>query len=220
MSQIEQLVQLFKANRNEENAAPMKKYMKDQFLFLGIKKPKRAELMKHFFKESGILKEPFQTDFVVALWEKEEREYQYAALDYLDKSLKKLTKEHLSFIETLLTSKSWWDTVDILASKSVGKIAKEYPEIISETIDSWAYGNHMWLQRTSILFQLKYKNETDETLLYSYIKHHANSKEFFIQKAIGWALREYSKTNPNSVKRFIQENELPKLSIREGSKYI
>lgn len=80
-------------------------------------------------------------------------------------------------------------------------------------------GDELWLQRSAILFQLKYKEKTNETLLYRYIRQNTDSKEFFIQKAVGWALREYSKTNPESVKHFIEENRLPKLSIREGSKY-
>lgn len=220
MNQLKQLEVLFEANRNEEQAIPMKKYMKDHFPFLGIKAPVRRELINRFLRENDMLKKPFQPDFVLALWEKDEREYQYAALDYIEKSLKKLEKEHLPLIETLITTKSWWDTVDMLAPKPVGKIAKDCPEVIPETIEGWAYGDQLWFQRSAILFQLKYKKETDEVRLYRYIKQNADSKEFFIQKAIGWALREYSKTNPESVKQFIEENELPKLSIREGSKYL
>lgn len=220
MNPLNQLEMLFEVNRNEEQAIPMKKYMKDHFPFLGIKAPVRRELINRFLRENDMLKKPFQPDFVLALWEKDEREYQYAALDYIEKSLKKLQKEHLPLMETLITTKSWWDTVDMLAPKPVGKIAKDYPEVISETIEGWAYGDQLWFQRSAILFQLKYKKETDKALLYRYIKQNADSKEFFIQKAIGWALREYSKTNPESVKRFIEENELPKLSIREGSKYL
>ncbi len=117
-------------------------------------------------------------------------------------------------------TKSWWDTVDGIASNAVGKIAAQFPKVISETIEGWAYGDHLWLQRASIIFQLKYKTATNEELLYRYMIQHADSKEFFIQKAIGWALREYSKTNPQSVRAFIDEHSLPKLSVREGSKYI
>ena len=217
---IELLVHSFEANRNKENAIPMQKYMKDHFPFLGIKTPKRRELMKQFFQESGILKEGFQTDFIEALWKLEEREYQYAALDYIERSIKKLDKQHLPLFEKLITTKSWWDSVDVLAPKPVGTIAASFPEVIPNTIEGWAYGNHLWLNRAAILFQLKYKEKTDENLLYRYILQNKESKEFFIQKAIGWALREYSKKNPESVKQFIEANELPKLSVREGSKYL
>lgn len=220
MDKVRQLSVIFEQHRNMENAIPMQKYMKNHFPFLGIKSPLRKELSGKFFKESGILKEPLQPGFVLALWEKDEREYQYAAMDYIEKSLKKLKKEDLPLMEQLITTKSWWDTVDMLAQKPVGTIAATWPEVIPETIEGWAYGDHLWLRRTAILFQLKYKEKTDEELLYRFIIHNAGDTEFFIQKAIGWALRKYSKTNPDSVRAFIAENILSKLSVREGSKYI
>ncbi|WP_071393197.1 DNA alkylation repair protein [Bacillus tuaregi] len=210
----------FEHNRNEQNAEPMKKYMKDLFPFLGIKTPERTKLTKQFYQQSGILKQEFQHDFVLWLWEQPEREYQYAAIDYISRSLKKLVKEDLPFFEKLITTKSWWDTVDMLAQKPVGTIAAQYPEVIKETIDAWAFGDQLWLRRTAILFQLKYKEKTDEELLYRYIEQNKDSKEFFIQKAIGWALREYSKTNRESVKAFIEGHTLAPLSVREGSKYL
>ncbi|MEH6948029.1 DNA alkylation repair protein [Bacillus sp. JJ634] len=217
---IDLLVHLFEANRNKENAIPMQKYMKDHFPFLGIKAPRRRELMKEFFQKSGILKESFQTDFIEVLWELEEREYQYAALDYIERSINKLDKSHLPLFGKLVTTKSWWDSVDVFAPKPIGKIAANFPEVIPQTIEGWAYGDHLWLNRAAILFQLKYKEKTDAQLLSDYIVQNKESKEFFIQKAIGWALREYSKTNPESVKAFIESHDLPKLSILEGSKYL
>lgn len=217
---VKLLQSLFERNSNMENSYHMEKYMRNQFKFLGIKTPKRKELMRSFFRETAILKRPLQSDFILALWYLDVREYQYAALDYIERSLKKLETKHLSLIAELITTKSWWDTVDPLATKSVGKIANDNPDVIRDVIDNWAQSNNMWLNRTAILFQLKYKEKTDEDLLYRYINYHSNSKEFFVQKAIGWALREYSKTNPESVKHFIESNTLAKLSVREGSKYI
>lgn len=214
------LMLLFEANRNSENSVPMQNYMKNHFSFLGIKAPRRRELMREFYQQTGILNQDFQEDFVAKLWELEEREYQYAALDYMERSLKKLDKSHLPFCERLIMRKSWWDTVDNLAPKPVGTIAAKFPEVIPETIDGWAEGNHLWLTRAAILFQLKYKMQTDEELLYRYILQNRESNEFFIQKAIGWVLREYSKTNHDSVKNFIEFHDLPKLSVREGSKYL
>lgn len=219
-TKIEKVTNLFEAYRNEREAGPMTKYMKNHFPFLGIKSPIRKELEKVFFKETGILKEPFDQEFIIELWEKDEREYQYMALTYIEKSLKKLQKGDLTLMERLVLEKSWWDTVDAIAAKAVGKIAEKFPEIIEETIDDWAEHDNMWLRRTAILFQLKYKEITDEERLYRYIRSNSDSKEFFIQKAIGWALREYSKTNPSSVKQFINENSLAPLSVREGSKYV
>jgi len=221
MEQVVDLLQFhFENNRNELQAEPMRKYMKDLFPFLGIKKPERNKILKQFYLQTGILKEEFHQEFVIKLWEHAEREYQYAALDYIEKSLKKLGKENLTLMEYMITKKSWCDTVDMLASKPVGMIAKGHPEVIKETIEGWAYGDHLWLRRSAILFQLKYKDQTNEELLYRYIEQNAESKEFFIQKVIGWVLREYSKTNPTSVKRFIETHSLSALSVREGSKYL
>ena len=220
MSYIERIQQLFTEHQNEENAIPMKKYMRNRFPFLGIKTPLRKTLMRQFLKESGMREEPLQTEFVRSLWQLPEREYQYAAMDYLHVSLKKLHKNDLNLMEELMTTKSWWDTVDMLAQKEVGEIAKRFPVVIDEYIESWNTSENIWLQRSSLLFQLKYKGQTDEDLLYRYIRNLADSREFFIQKAIGWVLREYSKTNPESVRIFINNHRLAPLSVREGSKYL
>nr|WP_285889782.1 DNA alkylation repair protein [Neobacillus niacini] len=218
-NEVKRLIQLFEENRNEENAGPMKKYMKDHFPFLGIKSPLRKELEKQFFKETGILKKEFNKEFVEGLWEKDEREYQYTAITYMGKFSKKFPKDVIQFLERLLTTKSWWDSVDSI-TPLVGDMARNYPELIDETINHWSVDDNFWLRRSAILFQLKYKQQTNEELLYDYIVKNADSKEFFIQKAIGWALREYSKTNPVSVKEFIEGNKLAPLSVREGSKYL
>jgi 3-methyladenine DNA glycosylase AlkD len=218
-NKIEQLTALFEEHRNDDNAGPMKKYMKDHFPFLGIKSPLRKELEKQFFKETGILKEEFNKDIVEGLWDKDEREYQYTAITYIGKFIKKMPKDTILLLERLITTKSWWDSVDSIAPQ-VGELARKYPELVEENINHWSKHDNFWLRRASILFQLKYKNETNEALLYEYMVKNADSKEFFIQKAIGWALREYSKTNPESVKAFIEGNQLAPLSIREGSKYL
>ncbi|WHZ06203.1 DNA alkylation repair protein [Neobacillus sp. YX16] len=210
---------MFEEHRNDDNAGPMKKYMKDHFPFLGIKSPLRKELEKQFFKETGILKEEFNKDIVEGLWDKDQREYQYTAITYIGKFIKKMPKDTILLLERLITTKSWWDSVDSIAPL-VGELARKYPELVEENINHWSIHDNFWLRRASILFQLKYKNETNEALLYKYMVKNADSKEFFIQKAIGWALREYSKTNPESVKAFIEGNELAPLSIREGSKYL
>ncbi|WP_082252787.1 DNA alkylation repair protein [Bacillus sp. FJAT-27251] len=218
--QAEQLRSMMAEKANKENAEQMKAYMKDQFPFFGIKTPQRREIEKQFFMETGILKQPFSEEFVLALWDFPERELQAAAMDYIEKFLKQLTKEHFYLMKQLITSKSWWDTVDMLAQKPVGKIASDHPELIQEEIEHWAVANDMWLRRSAIIFQLKYKERTNEELLYRYITLNADSKEFFIQKGIGWALREYSKTNPESVKSFISSHQLPPLSVREGSRHL
>ncbi|WP_267897303.1 DNA alkylation repair protein [Peribacillus saganii] len=220
MKESEQLFFLFEANRNRENAGPMSAYMKNHFPFLGIKSPDRRILMTQFFRDTGILKKPFSEAFVRELWSYPERELQYAAMDYMMKYAKKLEKGYISLLKELIEQKSWWDSVDAIASNLVGSIAAKYPELMDEYIEHWSKHENMWLRRTAILFQLKYKEKTDEERLYRYILRNADSGEFFIQKSIGWALREYSKTNPESVRAFIESHSLAKLSVREGSKYI
>lgn len=206
--------------RNPDQAVQMAKYMKNQFPFLGIKTPERRALARVAFNKIGIKNQPFDEAFVLALWEQAEREYQYTAIDYLTKFVKQLKKEHIGLLETLITTKSWWDTVDLLASNLVGPLVMQNKELIPQVIEGWATHDNMWLRRSALLFQLKYKLATDSALLYRYIITNGDSGEFFIQKAIGWALREYSKTNPESVRQFIGNHTLKPLSVREGSKYI
>ena len=218
-SHVAKLRENFEANRHEENAVHMQRYMRDQFPFIGLKAKERRELAREFMKEA-----PFHDESMPAmikeLWALPEREYQNVAVDYLVKFKRHLTLDHVDLIEFMITTKSWWDTVDAIASHLVGTLFAKYPALIEGRGNKWLTSNNIWLQRSMILFQLKYKKETDQALLFSTINQLKGIDEFFIQKAIGWALREYSKTNPQAVGEFIQTNELSKLAVREGSKYV
>jgi 3-methyladenine DNA glycosylase AlkD len=123
-------------------------------------------------------------------------------------------------MEYIIENKSWWDTVDFIAKKLVGRYFIEYPEYRDEFIEKWLKSDNIWLQRTTILFQLAYKEETDVKLLFDIIKKLKDIDEFFIQKAIGWSLREYSRTDPDKVEKFIKENDLSNLSSKEGMRII
>lgn len=213
------IIDIFKENRNEENSVYMKKYMKDKFDFLGIKSSKRKELQKEFFKDID-KKSPIDKTLVNNLWSKNYREYQYLAIDYLIKKKKKLEKEDILFVKELITNKSWWDSVDLIASHLLGEICKLYPEIVDEYIIDWSKDENLWIKRSTILYQLKYKENVDTNILECVIRNNKEDNDFFIRKAIGWMLREYSKTNKEWVKVFISENELSKLSIKEASKYL
>lgn len=212
------IIQIFYKNRNEENAVPMAKYMKNQFPFLGLKKPDRTALSKGFLNEKKKDKE-IDWDFIFRCYELPEREFQYLAIDYMSKVANLFQPDDMKKIEKLITKKSWWDTVDAI-SPIVGHIAMKYPEIKETILTKWMESDNIWLKRVSILFQLKYKDKTDTEFLEKAILKNANTNEFFINKAIGWALREYSKTNKEWVRSFIENNKLSKLSVREGSKYI
>jgi 3-methyladenine DNA glycosylase AlkD len=209
----------FRLNQNEMNRPSMERYMKNHFRFLGIKTPERRQLIKDVVQQHGL---PNDLSILKEIWDLEEREFQYVALDLLSKEYKKAEKERIQFYEQLITDKSWWDTVDTIAGSLISLHFLRFPDLIHDYTGKWIQSENMWLQRAAILHQLKFKQQTDEERLFKYIKIVSSSKEFFIQKAIGWALREYSKINPTSVKDFVTKNEniLAPLSKREALKRI
>ncbi|BCB06021.1 DNA alkylation repair protein [Bacillus sp. KH172YL63] len=214
----DKIIAVLKEHEHIENQGAMSAYLKDQFQFFGIKSPERKELLKVFLKEHGKPSIEECPSIVRDLWAQPERECQYVALALLDKQARYLTKEHLPLLEEMIVTKSWWDTIDHIASNHVGKIYQSEED--DAYLEKWIHSGNMWLNRTAILHQLKYKGNTDKDRLFRYILMHNKSKEFFIQKAIGWVLREYSKTDPESVKHFIETEELAPLSKREGLKHL
>lgn len=216
---IELVRSYMEPHRNEEKALPMKKYMKDNFPFLGIAAPERKVIFSSLIKENEL--PPYENlhDEVWALFDQEEREYHYVAIELLSKYKKKLTVKDLSFCQKLIESKSWWDSVDSIAPKTVGEIVKANRVEGEAIMVEWAKSSNMWTNRASILHQLKYKTATNEELLFATIERHRTSKEFFIQKAIGWVLREYAKTNPEVVRQFVENTQLAPLSKREALKH-
>jgi 3-methyladenine DNA glycosylase AlkD len=219
MLTVEKLQEELESFQDKDQAVKMEKYMRNQFPFLGVKTPKRR---KAVITALGQTREPdFQViqHLVEQLWLLPEREYQNAALDLLGR-VKQFPKDAIALIEQLIVTKSWWDTVDSLAVHSAGNYFKQHPDEIYFISEKWMTSDNMWLNRSAILFQNSYKEKTDWTLLKRSILIHSESKEFFIQKAIGWALREYSKTASSTVKNFIEEYPLAPLSKREASKII
>ena len=211
-----EIFKTLEAAANPEKAIKMSAYLKDQFVFLGVQKPEREVLAKDFLKQ--IKKEPVDWDFVEACYAMPQREFHYLAVDYVLLVRDKLIAEDIAHIESLITRNSWWDTVDMF-NIPVGCLFLKYPQT-RETIRRWMTSQNMWLRRMSILFQLHLKDKTDINDLTSAIENNVGSREFFINKAIGWALREYSKTNPEWVRAFIGSHALASLSVREASKYI
>jgi 3-methyladenine DNA glycosylase AlkD len=214
------LIELLESQADPETAAPMKRYMRDKFEFLGIKSPQRKELQKTFIAEHGLPPLDSLDEIIRQLWNLPEREYQYTAMDLLDRCQTKLTPAHVRLLELLIVTKSWWDTVDELSSHQVGRLFIRYPEIRDEHIGRWRKSDNIWLRRVTLLFQMPCKKNTDEALLFELIHENLDSDEFFIQKAIGWALREYSKSNAASVTNFVAQTKLPPLSHREALKWI
>ncbi|UII34245.1 DNA alkylation repair protein [Fulvivirga ulvae] len=220
MTYARELREYFKPHADKSKAFAMKKYLRGNFEFFGIQTPLRRNLARHFLKSHGLPSISELHQMVVELWTLPERELQLTAMDICEKLAKKVSEDHITTLEYMLTHKQWWDTVDLTAANLAGKYFKLYPENISSFIPKWQHTEDFWLNRSAILFQLKYKRDTDTALLAETILSHTSSREFFIQKAIGWALREYSKTNPEWVRAFIQNNRLANLSVREGSKHL
>lgn len=212
------IIKVFYDNRNDAQAEPMAKYMKNNFLFLGLKTPERRVLAKDFFNEKKKDKE-IDWDFIFKCYDLPEREFQYLSIGYLDRVNSLLTPDDMGNIEKLIVLKSWWDSVDSIAP-IVGQICTRYPEVKDDIVAKWIHSDNIWLNRVSIIFQLGYKEKTDTRFLGKAILANSQTNEFFINKAIGWALREYSKTNKEWVRDFIENNKLSNLSVREGSKYI
>jgi 3-methyladenine DNA glycosylase AlkD len=217
---IKPLTKAFKAAVDPGNAVFQKAYMREQFEFFGLKTESRREITKNYFRSNKIEHYHTLVQVVKELWTLPQREYQYAAQELLEYNKKIWTERVIQLIEHCITHKSWWDTVDFLSSYGSGIYFQNYPQTIKIVTAAWNTSNNIWLNRSSLLFQLKYKDKTDTELLSRYIRNLSGSKEFFIQKGIGWILREYSKTDPEWVKKFIKENKLAGLSVREGSKYL
>ncbi|NQP59744.1 DNA alkylation repair protein [Streptococcus suis] len=202
----------------KEQAQPMKAYMKNNFEFLGVRSPNRRKAAKQFFRD---FKTPeLDWDFVEACWVKTYREFQYVAIDYLVAHNKNLVLADLPRLKKLAQTKSWWDSIDGL-DKLVGKIVLDNPEAKQVMID-WSLDDDFWLRRIAIDHQLLQKEKTDTELLEQILINNLNQTEFFINKAIGWSLRDYSKTNPQWVRDFLgkYQHQMASLSIREASKYL
>ncbi len=210
---------IFEQNQDKENAVSMSKYMRNMFKFYGIKSPQRKAIYKEFLKEEKKSKQ-IDWDFLNKCYEDEHREFQYLVFDYLIALNKFLTYDDIPKIEKYIKSKQWWDTIDFL-DKVIGKIGLSDNRVDNLMLE-WSTDSDFWVRRIAIDHQLGRKEKTNSELLEKILINNLGSDEFFINKAIGWSLRDYSKTNPTWVREFIKnhKDEMDKLSIREGSKYI
>lgn len=213
------LQKVYEAHRDAVQAEAMSAYMKNQFPFIGISSPARKEIFKQHLAEHGLPDYKDLFAIVKSSYAQPEREYHYFAIDLAGKFAKKADESFVPIMEYLITHNSWWDSVDSTASNCTRDFFKKNASLQVPVTRKWMDSGNMWLQRAALLFQLNYRNETNEKLLYSYIKELKSSNQFFIQKAIGWALREYAKSNKVSVANFLKTVELKPLSIREAKKH-
>jgi len=217
---VASLQTLFEQNADPTQAVPMKKYMRDQFEYLGIKTPKNLALQKEFFEAHGF---PPLSELEIVLrdlWSLPPREFQYVAVGLLGRFNKQIPAKFIKTIEYMLITKSWWDTIDSIAGGTVGVQFQRFPEVREKVLPKWRASDNFWLRRTGILFQLNYKKETDFDLLCEIIRENLDSKEFFINKAIGWSLRQYARIDPQAVKKFVKFTPLHPLSRREALKHL
>ena len=218
---VKKLKTLYEKNADSSQAIQMKKYMRDQFDYLGIKTPQAKALQKEFYAEHGLPDISELDPIIRELWALPHREYKYFAMGLMDKFQKKLPADFIKTTEHLIVTESWWDTVDLIATHQVGTIFRKYPKVREKYLKKWRKSKNFWLRRTTLLFQLLYKEETNFALLCELIHENLGSDEFFINKAIGWGLRQYAKTDPVAVRKFVKTTkELHPLSRREAMKHL
>lgn len=219
---ISEIISAFEQRSNRDNAEKMAAYMRNKFEFYGIKADERKALQKHFFARMNRKYDASNRwELVREMWEKPQREWVYFAVDWTKTfPPKTLRPEDIHEIHFLLTNHSWWDSVDLLASNILGEYNRQFPENQALWLDDWRESDNFWLRRSCLIHQLKYKNETDFNLLKSLIRENQHDPEFFIQKAIGWALRQYGKYQPEVVKAFVETENITGLAKREALKLL
>jgi 3-methyladenine DNA glycosylase AlkD len=218
---LDRLTRTYDAARDPVKALPMAAYMRNQFAYLGITAPERVVLNRTVV---DALPAPTQSDLryvARACWDRTEREYQYFAVWFIRRYVGVCDASFVDDVRPLITTKPWWDTVDELATHVVGPLVERFPSLVA-TMDEWVRDTHLWLVRVAILYQARYRERTDRERLFRYCAAQAGHDDFFIRKAIGWALREYAKVDPAAVIAFVatHESDLSGLSRREALKNV
>ncbi len=217
---IQTLEAEFERQANAKIASEQKAYLRSQFACYGLKTADRREIQKPFFTKEFLPPKSDMKEIIKILWQKPQREYHYFSQELAYKYIKQLEKSDIALFEFMVTHQSWWDTVDFIANKLIGAYFETYPGQRDLYIEKWLKSKNIWLQRSALLFQLRYKAHLDTGLLSFIIKSLLPSKEFFINKAIGWILREYSRTDPEWVIDFVNNTALAPLSKREALRLI
>ncbi|MER6356235.1 DNA alkylation repair protein [Streptomyces sp. NPDC001634] len=218
-SLLERLTDAYAAAADPERAAAMRAYMKNVAPFLGLTTPVRRALSGTVLKGTPHPDEADCTALALRCWALPEREYHYFAVDYLRRHVRRLSSGFLPVARHLVSTVPWWDTVDALASHVVGGLVAADPELKRE-MDAWIEDDQLWIARTALLHQLRYKDATDTRRLFAYCVRQSGHPDFFVRKAIGWCLREYAKTDPEAVREFVarERSRLSPLSVREALK--
>jgi 3-methyladenine DNA glycosylase AlkD len=214
---LSRLQRVYGAAADPARAVPMAAYMRDKFPFLGIPGPVQKVLARDVLAGLPRPTEDDLREVALGCWALPEREYQYFACTWLRRHARICSAGFLDTARHLIVTKSWWDTVDALAAHLVGPLVARHPALVS-TMDAWVSDDNKWLVRTAILHQTRYREATDATRLFHYCTLQAQHRDFFVRKAIGWALREYARVDPAAVRAYVHahESRLSALSVREA----
>ena len=203
-------------------AVSMAAYMKTEDPFYGVQKPARAEIYREMKRRYPITDAADYRSAILELWDLPHREEKYLALAIVTGHPQFITFEQLDLYRRLIVDGAWWDFVDEIAARAVGTVWRSERTVTTPVMEEWIDDDDMWVRRTAIIGQLKHKDETDADRLFEFCLRRSHETEFFIRKAIGWALREYAKTDPRAVKSFTSRHreQLSALSYREATKHL
>jgi 3-methyladenine DNA glycosylase AlkD len=203
-------------------AAPMAAYMKTDQPFYGVQKPGRTTIFNEMIDRFAPSDRDDYRSAVLALWGQPHREEQYLAIGYAKAFPRYITLSSVPLYRRLIVEGAWWDFVDDIATSLVGSVLRNQRDAMTPKIRAWIDDRDLWLRRTAIIDQLGHKEATDESLLFDACAARLGEQEFFIRKAIGWALRDYARTNPTAVRRFVLDHrgEMSGLSFREAAKHL
>jgi 3-methyladenine DNA glycosylase AlkD len=218
---LERLTAVYPTGADPRRAASMRAYMKDIAPFLGLTTPERRALSRTVLLDTARPEEADCAAIALRCWELPEREYRYFAVDYLRRHVRRLSSGFLPVARHLVATVPWWDTVDALAAHVVGGLVAADPKLRAD-MDAWIGDEDLWVARTALLHQLRYKDATDTGRLFAYCVRRSGHPDFFVRKAIGWCLRDYAKTDPQAVRDFVaaERERLAPLSVREALKNI
>ncbi|KUO08416.1 DNA alkylation repair protein [Streptomyces sp. DSM 15324] len=218
---LERLTAVYAGAADPVRADAMRAYMKDVAPFLGLPTPERRALSRTVLAGTPRPTETDCTAVALRCWALPEREYHYFAVDYLRRHAGRCSSPFLPVVRRLITTASWWDTVDPLAAHVVGALVAADPRLTA-TMDDWIADDDLWVARTALLHQLRRKDRTDAERLFAYCLRQSGHPDFFIRKAIGWCLREYAKTDPEAVRGFLarERGRFAPLTVREALRNI
>lgn len=221
MGLIDEAASLLAAESDPVRAADMAAYMKSDMPFYGVSSPVRREILKQLVDFAPESNDEYRSQ-VAALWERPHREEKYLAIDWARRHRDFVTFENIDLYERMISEGAWWDLVDDIAANLVGPVVRADLDRMRPVLERWLTGDDLWLRRTVIICQLKSKEKTDTALLFDACARTADEADFFIRKAIGWALRQHSRVDPAAVQEFVEthRSDLSGLSLREATKYL